>query len=864
MPVSSSQVTTASPTSGKTGVQTTPGQAPVYYVKGVPVSEGVYNLATGRPLSWSQSGGGSSGFDTSKFSTQPTAEQLAAQAALDKQRASERAAEKAAHPQIQTFGGKEYNTVDLEWTAQELGKPVSLLTQKDIDYGIQKGYITPKGSQSGMTIEGQFVPVGSTVIIGGKSEILTKEKLAELREQMGQKVVSTPYGNILVSGGVGEKVRQLNIEYPGGYKDLGTKGTRGGELIEDPFGTRYEKFFATRYVEKGIGYAEKGKEDLILPLGSDFLITTTKGDKIELGTSHIFTRTPSSEARITEPETLGIFAASHPKTMTALKIGYEIAFFLGSLGMGEPLRPGTKGIFEPMPKTIKPTSDWLKPIKTEAGIPKIEPLTRELKPEEKAKAEREKSYTDILGEFGYLHPSDFSKGLPKIVIEKYGGVLKLPEGAKPIGGEASFITTGPKGEVIGTGKLEIFEISGKKSSVFWARPIEMRPSSDFTDMFGKVFDVSAFKEGFVFRRSSVDVYGASSKYIEGVRVPKFTSEAASVSRTKFGPEEIITKFFGKELKVKEPTLKPFKEEGGMFILSPEGKALKLGAKEVQPKFESWFKGKSTLRLPKPEDTGIIRIPKKPGAGRPFDFGKMSKPSSDTMQISKEVRTWQKAMSKQTGEGLKTTKYIPKPMEQIRLEAKIGYKGRNILEPEEYIMPKEGPPTRAVEFVKSVAEMKVDTHFTKEFELPRTKGLTFARTTELARTVEILRTSARQQPRVIDILRPTQEIIPRQIQPTITTTRTEQLQRTEEVSRMLTPTIPGIPGFPIIPFIGTPFHFEEEGKGKRGKQFKMPSKYTPSLTAEVLGIYGKKPKTITGLEIRPIIGKKPTRKEERWW
>jgi hypothetical protein len=50
--------------------------------------------------------------------------------------------------------------------------------------------------------------------------------------------------------------------------------------------------------------------------------------------------------------------------------------------------------------------------------------------------------------------------------------------------------------------------------------------------------------------------------------------------------------------------------------------------------------------------------------------------------------------------------------------------------------------------------------------------------------------------------------------------------------------------------------------KRIKGRKQPRKYAPTLVARTFRIRGKKPKRITGLEIRPIVKKSRKKKKRR--
>ena len=72
--------------------------------------------------------------------------------------------------------------------------------------------------------------------------------------------------------------------------------------------------------------------------------------------------------------------------------------------------------------------------------------------------------------------------------------------------------------------------------------------------------------------------------------------------------------------------------------------------------------------------------------------------------------------------------------------------------------------------------------------------------------------------------------------------------------------PSLPWWPVLPDAGGGIGAGWPRSMKRGRPIK---KYLPSVTAVTLGIYGKKPTgVLSGLEFRPLPGKKPKKKKRR--
>ena len=98
-----------------------------------------------------------------------------------------------------------------------------------------------------------------------------------------------------------------------------------------------------------------------------------------------------------------------------------------------------------------------------------------------------------------------------------------------------------------------------------------------------------------------------------------------------------------------------------------------------------------------------------------------------------------------------------------------------------------------------------------------------------------------------------------ISETIPITETVQISRARRVPGVRVPIVP-IPFIPRIPAF-KPYRWPDEDLRRRGKASKVmkerPYKYVPDITSAALGIYGKRPRRLTGLERRPIL--KRTRK-----
>ncbi len=117
--------------------------------------------------------------------------------------------------------------------------------------------------------------------------------------------------------------------------------------------------------------------------------------------------------------------------------------------------------------------------------------------------------------------------------------------------------------------------------------------------------------------------------------------------------------------------------------------------------------------------------------------------------------------------------------------------------------------------------------------------------DIIKNKPILDIKIRQEQKRIPILIPRQKQIPIQTNvPDLDITFREPPP--EKPTRTSPPEIP--------PLLGKPIDFSEEGRKrkKRGLLDPFASRYVSSILAAEMGIFGKKPKRITGIEIRPLI------------
>lgn len=121
----------------------------------------------------------------------------------------------------------------------------------------------------------------------------------------------------------------------------------------------------------------------------------------------------------------------------------------------------------------------------------------------------------------------------------------------------------------------------------------------------------------------------------------------------------------------------------------------------------------------------------------------------------------------------------------------------------------------------------------------------------------------QKPRQVEMLKEMTEAVPIQLtllrteELQITKLREEELQKIREVDWAPDITVVGWVPPPPAPRVGVPLFpmlhkgFPTRKLTKKEKRFKRATKYQPSLIARELKIKGKKPKIVTGLEIRPL-------------